>query len=172
MTPNTHLTTERLLLRPYELGDVADLHRTLHGDAAVMRFLPGGVALPIERSQKSAEYAVKHWQDHGYGGFAVIHREDRAFIGQCGLNRMSDGEVEIFYALAAPYWGRGLATEAARAMLDFGFRVAGLTRIIGLTYPENAASQHVLLKLGMTAQGTTERYYAMTMAYFVIERTA
>lgn len=170
--PDRLLTTERLTLRPFETGDVPDIHRTLYSDPEVMRYLPGGVPRPIEASHKSIAYFIQHWHDHGYGGFAVIHRADQSFIGQCGLNRLSDGAVELFYAIAAPYWGQGLTTEGSRAVLEYGFTVALLPRIIGLTFPENLPSQRVLLKLGMTAHGVTEHYYQMPMHYFTLERSA
>jgi ribosomal-protein-alanine N-acetyltransferase len=100
------ITTPRLLLRPFRPTDSADIHRLLYSDPDVMRFIPGGVR-PPESADRSMTYFLNHWHEHSYGAWAVIHRADNAFIAQGGLNRLSDGAVEVFYTLAMAYWGQG-----------------------------------------------------------------
>ncbi|MBX3086607.1 MAG: GNAT family N-acetyltransferase, partial [Anaerolineae bacterium] len=101
--------------------------------------------------------------------WGVVHRADNALMGQCGLNRLPDGAVEVFYALAKGYWGQGLATEAAHAAVEYGFEVVKLLQIIALAYPDNTASRHVIEKLGMRYQGTTDRYYNIEFAYYTLD---
>ena len=79
-----------------------------------------------------------------------FHKEDSALIGWSGLSYLEDtGEVEIGYGLAKPYWGRGLASEAAAATIKYGFEQLGLPRIVAIASPDNITSRRVLEKLGM-----------------------
>lgn len=78
-------------------------------------------------------------------------------------------EIEVGYRLMKSAWGRGLATEGARAMLRYGFGERGLDRIVAVTHPDNAASQRVLRKLGLEYRGIGH-YYDRDVSYFVIER--
>ncbi|MBX3064699.1 MAG: GNAT family N-acetyltransferase [Anaerolineae bacterium] len=165
----TILTTERLTLRPFTLDDLQDHHRAVFKDPDVMRYLPGGAPRTIDQSKKSTEYFVKHWAEHGYGLFAVIHRADDRLIGHCGLNVLKeDGSVEIAYAIAKPYWGQGLTTEASQAVVDHGFDVLKIAQIIGLAVPTNIASRRVMEKIGMKFQGITRDYYNMEFALYNI----
>jgi ribosomal-protein-alanine N-acetyltransferase len=146
------LHTARLRLRPFTEAD-GPAHLALYQDPEVTRPLGGGpfagdqIAL---RSGRAVEKFVRHWAEKGYGVFAVEDLTTGRFLGQCGLNTIDElGEVEVLYALEQAAWGRGLATEAARAALDYGFGEARLRRIVAVTRPEHARSRHVLEKLGM-----------------------
>jgi [ribosomal protein S5]-alanine N-acetyltransferase len=79
-------------------------------------------------------------------------------------------EVEVLYALGKAYWGKGYAAEAGRASVQFGFEKGGLTRIYAVAYPENTASQRVMQKIRMVAQGLTSRYFGIEMACYSISR--
>jgi ribosomal-protein-alanine N-acetyltransferase len=86
------------------------------------------------------------------GLWATIHKETGKFIGRCGLLPWtidSQQEVEVAYTIAREYWGQGLATEAARAILNYGFEKLHLLRLICLIDPENIPSQRVAEKIGM-----------------------
>jgi ribosomal-protein-alanine N-acetyltransferase len=81
----------------------------------------------------------------------VADRANEHLLGWCGLGVLDEtGEVEVKYLLRPDSWGRGLATEAARQSLGYAFGEAGLDLVIGLTHPENIASQRVLEKIGLT----------------------
>ncbi|WP_316787572.1 GNAT family N-acetyltransferase [Thermoleptolyngbya oregonensis] len=81
----------------------------------------------------------------------------------------STPEIEVGYVLDCPFWGRGLATEAARASLQFGFDTLGLERIVAIARPENHASQRVMQKLGMTYEKDAF-YYNCAVVYWAIAR--
>lgn len=161
------LDTANLILRPLEVADVP-AYAAFRSDPQVMRYLP-----PAARDGDQATIAAQrvpaflaHWKQHGYGIWGVFERGSGALVGHCGLNHIEDyDETEVLYALARHAWGRGLATEAARAAVDFGFGPMGLTRIIALVHPDNVASQRVLAKLGLayrhdlTFQGMRVRYH-------------
>ena len=146
------LRTARLRLRPFTEAD-GPVHLALYQDPEVTRQLGGGPFVDDQiaaRSRRAVEKFVRHWAEKGYGVFAVEDLATGRFLGQCGLNTIDElGEIEVLYALERAAWGRGLATEAARAALAYGFDEAGLPRIVAVTRPEHTRSRHVLEKLGM-----------------------
>lgn len=150
--PDTVLETERLRLRRLRLDDVDDL-AALYRDPEVRRFFPEGV-LSREETREELEWAIQVcYPRHGFGLWATILKETGEFIGRCGLLPWiieGRAEVEVAYTLARAHWGRGLATEAARAIVAHGFATLPVTRLICLIDAGNAASIRVAEKLGMT----------------------
>jgi len=143
------LDTPRLHLRPWTAADLDDLHR-LWTDARVRRFLWDDEVISRARARATLAAGVASFRTHGFGGWLSIERARAAVVGFCGLRRVDDGSgVEILYGLAPAAWGRGLATEAATAVLRFGFERCGLPHIVGRTDASNAASVRVLERLGM-----------------------
>ncbi len=162
------LRTRRLRLRPFTAGD-APAHLELYGDPEVTRQLPGGpfVGEQIEqRSRRAVDRFTRHWAEKGFGVFAVEELASGRFLGQCGLNTIDElDEVEILYALERAAWGQGLATEAARAAIAFGFEDARLPRIIAVTRPEHAASRGVMENLGMRYERDVELFGIHAVLY-------
>jgi ribosomal-protein-alanine N-acetyltransferase len=98
---------------------------------------------------------IEHWDRHGFGPWAVIHKDDGLLIGHCGLRYWPQTtDVEVLYALDRRYWGQGLATEGAVASLRYGFETLQLRRIIAAAFTGNAGSRRVLDKIGMRFEGT------------------
>jgi len=125
---------------------------------------------PHQRAERALQFVQEHWARHGNGLWAVTERITGQFIGQGGLNYLDEtGEVEVDYALARAYWGRGIATEVARASLRFGFEHLGLERIIGLAVPENIASRRVLERIGMVFVKETH-LFGLDLVNYTIER--
>jgi RimJ/RimL family protein N-acetyltransferase len=159
MPGKTILETERLLLREFDEDDDAAFY-PLGSDPAIIRYTgdPGGGLRNIEharevlRSRPMADYRT-----HGFGRWACVLKATGEVIGFAGLKYLDElGEVDVGYRFLPAYWGRGLATEACRAVLDFGFRQLRLGQIIGLVDPQNAASVRVLEKAGMTFVGVVD----------------
>jgi ribosomal-protein-alanine N-acetyltransferase len=145
--PSASLETSRLLLRPLAATDEDNLF-ALFNDPDVMRFL--GPLIPREKTATILQTALAHWQQRGYGIWAVQDKASGKFVGRLGLRFLDDiGETELLYTLNKEFWGRGLATEAGAAALAFGFGRAGLGRIIALARPDNVGSWRVMEKLGM-----------------------
>ena len=168
--PIPEVRTARLLLRGIRPEDVDDYHRALFADPEVMRYLPGGVPLPRERLDGVVERTHDHWQRHGYGVWVVCDLIGGEVMGQCGLRSVEEaGETEVLYALARATWGRGLATEAARAALAFGFERTGLQRIVAYAVPDNVASRRVIEKLGMRFE-RAERMWGLDLVRYAIGR--
>lgn len=105
-----------------------------------------------EETETTLISIIRHWQRHGFGRWAVVHKEQEKLIGCAGL-RSFEGIAELVYLLDQPFWGVGLATEIARACLRYGFKVQQLDHIIGLSRPQNSASRHIMEKIGMRFEG-------------------
>jgi ribosomal-protein-alanine N-acetyltransferase len=109
----------------------------------------------VRRGGKSWSGSSTSTGQYGFGLWATSLRETHEFIGRCGLLPWTiegRAEVEVAYLLAKPHWGRGLGTEAARAILAYGFEQLHLSRLISLIDPENEASIKVAIKIGMTLE--------------------
>jgi len=149
------LETPRLILRHYVTADVDALSEVLC-DRENMRYYPN----PFVRADVEAwiEKNLRRYREHGLGRWALVLKADRKFAGDCGLvHQQVDGatEVEVGYALARNYQGQGLATEAARACLDYAFSDLGLQRVISLIRPENLPSRRVAERNGMSVEKET-----------------
>lgn len=149
----TTLETARLRLRPWEARD-RDPFAALNGDPEVMRHFPG--VLDRAGSDALLGRIEARRAAAGFCFAAAERRVDGAFVGLVGLGRMRmpevprlDGAVEVGWRLARAHWGKGYATEAARAWLGWGFAVLGLAEIVAITVPANLPSQAVMRRLGM-----------------------
>src|SRR5215210_381488 len=141
-----------MVLRQMEMGDVDDL-MGIFSDPVAMRYYPG------TKSRQDAEEWVRRvqecYRDHGFGLWVAVLEDSGAFAGQCGLTVQEvegKNEVEIGYLLLRKFWGRGLATEAARAARDHGFHMPGRERLVSLIDPGNLASRRVAEKIGLTLE--------------------
>ncbi len=143
--------TERLQVRHLTRDDSDDLY-AVTSDVELMRHMGDGQPLSRELSDKWIDVSINNYATKGYGCSAVIDKREGAFIGFCGLVRSEFAEppdaAELIYALRKPYWGHGLATEVAAAMLAYGKASCKLKRIIATIDPANTASIHVARKIG------------------------
>ena len=167
----TAMETPRLRLRRLVPSDEPDLI-ALDTDPEVMRYVgsPAGVKSREETAQRARRRVQEAGagEDAGLGFWRVEGRADAAFHGVGGLMRMPDGaDVELAYRLARSAWGRGIATEAAGALVGYAFDTLRLGRLVAVTYPENIASQRVLDKLGFERQGVAD-YKGVKATFHVI----
>jgi RimJ/RimL family protein N-acetyltransferase len=165
------LRTARLVLRPFTEEDIEPLHGLL-GKGDVMRYFPNPNPPSLEGVQKLVLGQLKHWHDHGYGWWGVEFPGTEGLIGWSGLTFLPETtEVEVAYLLGKAFWGKGLATEAARACLRFGFERVKPDEIVAIVHPENVASQRVAEKLGMSFTNEAH-YFGMDCYRYAIERSA
>lgn len=160
------LETERLLIRPFTLGDAAALHE-VWGDPASERFSVAGGRTPasVEETGEYLEKIVSDDRKHGFASCAVIEKKSGKLIGDCGLFVSPDQpDIELAYGFGRAWWGRGYATEAARACVRAGFERLGLQRIVADVPAGHATSIRVLEKVGfeLEREGGGKRYYAVT----------
>jgi RimJ/RimL family protein N-acetyltransferase len=142
-------TTERLRAERLTPDHRAEVLR-MFSDSDVMAQL-GGVRYVGEADEYLARN-LEHWATHGFGLWIVYELAGDDPIGRAVLRHMLvDGadEVEVGYAFYPEFWGRGLATEVAAACVGFGRHMLGVPSLVGVTHPDNSASQHVLRKVGL-----------------------
>lgn len=144
--------TKRLMLRHLVPNDLDSLF-ALYSDPDVRRYFPEGT-LTYEETKEELEWFLNGHPKHPeLGLWATVHKETNRLVGRCGLLPWTIDqrpEVEVAYMLAKEYWGQGLGTEAAQAILEYGFERLRLPRLICLIDRDNLASIKVATKIGMT----------------------
>jgi RimJ/RimL family protein N-acetyltransferase len=152
------LTTDRLTLRRFTLGDL-DLLDRLYSDPEVMRYV-GGTKTRVQTETLLKTRVLEYYEKFpGLGMWATLERTTGACIGTHLLNHIQ-GEtyIQVGYVLFSQYWGRGYATEMTIAILRYGFTELALPEIFAITDRPNVSSQRVLLKAGLERKG--ERSFA------------
>ena len=144
-----YLETERLILREMT-GDDLDVLTEIQSDPIVMRFYPQ--TYNREESNEILQGILQGYKNTGYHRLATIDKKTKQFIGRCGIADLDLGDQvvpEIGYMLRKEWWGKGFATEAARALRDYGFENLGFNLVISLIRPINTPSQAVARRSGM-----------------------
>ncbi len=151
--------TERLLLRPGWSEDVPALYDAIREERIVRNLAQA----PWPYTLADAETFIGRERRAGEPASLVFLRTDGAprLIGSAGLGRMPSGEIELGYWIAPEYWGRGFATEAARAVIDNAKHSLRVTRLSAGHFLDNPASGRVLEKLGFTPTGDIVRRYSL-----------
>ena len=155
LSHSMRITTARLVLREFLDTDGTDV-LAYQRDARYLRFYPW-----TDRTEADVRDFVQMFLDQQNDQprrrfqLAVTSREDGQLIGSCGIRRKleNDWEADIGYELAPEYWGQGYATEAAQAVVEFGFRELKLHRVSSWCIADNAASARVLERLGLRLEG-------------------
>ena len=148
------LETERLILRKWTLDDAPNLFE-ICADADVMKYLGTGKPYEtVEQANDFLRWAENYQKENGFCRWAVLLKKDKEIIGSCGFARPHGmEEIELGYLLAKKFWGKGFATEASLACLQYGFEQLKFKETIAITDLENVASQKVLEKIGFTKRG-------------------
>lgn len=161
--------TSRLILREFKREDYRELFPIL-ANPNVMKFSVSG-CLTVTQTQEKIDSYIDSYRQYGFGKWAVILKEDKQLIGYCGIAvEKIDGkqEIELGYRLSDKYWGKGLATEAAKAALQHGLNELKLPYIIAIVEPANIASIKVIEKLGMEYKRQTI-FYGLEMNVYQID---
>lgn len=168
------IETERLNIIEPDSDALADWTKLL-SDPDVMKYIGDGVPRSPEACLDSLQMAMKHLAKYGYSIGSVYEKESGEFIGRAGMIHVeyndASPDIEVGYALHKDYWGRGYATELTIAIIEWAFANTDLVKLVGITYPENLASQKVLLKSGMQHMGKSTAYN-QEVEWFEIERRA
>lgn len=147
------LDTERLRLRAFRPDD-AEALANLYVNPEIMRHLPGYPAdfdSCLARARNDIGAYNAHWNQRGYGVWAVEDRSERRLIGRCGLRWLDEfSATELLYMFDNTHWRRGIASEAAARAATFGLEERRLGRLIGIVKPENVGSRRVLEKTGFS----------------------
>lgn len=147
------LETERLFLRDW-VPDDWKRYKPLATDPRVLKYIGRGELSPDERVKQFVLGGIEKAKTRGWILWPVIHRDDAELIGFCGFADGFPPDVEIGWRLRPEYWGQGLASEIARAVMDYGWERFHFNRLIAVIQPANRASIRVAEKLGMTLEAT------------------
>lgn len=166
------IETARLRLRPFTPEDVDDFHR-LFIDPDVRKYLCDDKVISREQAASFIDASLASFETNGFGLWAVLPNEEDTLIGFCGFWFFYDPpELQLLYGIAPAHWGKGLATEIAKAMIRYGFEEHSFERIIASANAPNLASLRVMEKAGMTFEKRVciNRlelvYYAITQEAF------
>ncbi len=156
---NLHIETERLIIRPYALTDLDELYAVV-SEPDFYQFIPedvpsrGDVQRIIEWSiQCNSKNTPTKIQKLN---LAIVEKQSKKVIGYCGLgpDDVKETEIEIYYGISEVYRGRGITSEATKALMNYAFYKIGLPKIIAVVHPDNEASLRILDKLGMSYKYT------------------
>jgi RimJ/RimL family protein N-acetyltransferase len=159
LPPNTH----RLAFRGWQAEDL-EAFFAICSNPRVMQYVGDGQAWSKTRTLAFIERAEEMFRACGFCQWAVLHQADNKLIGYCGFVT-TDEAPEIGWRLAPEYWGQGLATEAAHAVLTYGLEILGFPRVIATIQADNQASIRIALKLGMGLESTLERQNRRVLIY-------
>jgi len=169
------LSTERLVLRPVTTDDHPALlaHWT---QPAVRRFLFDSTALSAAEVAETIEESIGDFAAHGYGIWLIevgsVAGSGTGLVGTAGLRPLEESGLEIFYSLAPGAWGHGYATEAARAVVEYGLGPLGLPEVLAEVDEGNAASVAVVKRLGMTPYAVVPGLLGPMTRYRITARIA
>ncbi len=168
----THLSgdelfrTARLHCRKWRPDDAASL-LAVYGDPEGARWVDDGQPIKREECEEWLVVTDRNYAQRGYGMFALEASSSGEVVGFCGLvHPGGQAEAEVKYAFIRSHWGRGLASEAVPALLDYGRREFGLDYIIATVAVENVASQRVLLKSGLKLIKEAQDEHGLPMLVF------
>lgn len=142
------LETERLWLRPFALGD-EDQVLVFSSNPVINKYTGDPIITTLDGVTDLIKNVwLSDYKKFGYGRYAVIAKESKTILGFCGVKYLPEiDETDLGYRLIPNYWGKGIATEASKAILEHAFNDLNLKRIVATVYPENTASTRVLKKL-------------------------
>lgn len=152
------IETERLILEPFEFSH-AEAMNGMNADPEVMRYIG-----PVETLAETQDWIAQvrgRWEKYGYSWWSIFLRQNRDFIGAACVQNLAhkDGApLEIGWRLNPAHHGKGFATEAGQAAIDFAFGRIGADYLVAVAHPENKASHRVMERLGMTYTGIEEHY--------------
>jgi RimJ/RimL family protein N-acetyltransferase len=170
--------TKRLVIRNWMPQDDAEQAFEIYGDPEVMRFIGRGkTEESVETQRRSLQQRVDRTAalNNGTGFWAIADKQTGEIFGTVILKQLPDNDgnptpdFEVGWHLKKAAWGKGYATEAGQAVLDYGFNVLKLPIIYAVVNPENTASIHVTQRLGMVPLGRTQKYYGEELELFKLE---
>ena len=165
------LESERLILRQLCKEDEPYIFK-LHNDADVMKYISSNKGhYSHEECYEFIERQIKYYASHpGLGIWAAVEKNTGDFIGWVALKDLDNSEyIEVGYRLLTEHWGKGYATEATKALINYGFNDLNLYKITAVALPENKASTSVMQKAGMEYVGI-KKYYNVDVVFYEINK--
>ena len=157
MRPPELVQTERLVLRPPRISDAAAIFQSYAQDVEVTRYLTWEPHKNVQETERFLTGCVAAWEGQNRFPWVVIWREKGELAGMIEM-RINNFKADVGYVVARSFWGRGVATEALRPIVEWGLGQEGIYRVWALCDAENGASARVLEKVGMQREGLLRRY--------------
>jgi [ribosomal protein S5]-alanine N-acetyltransferase len=157
MKPPETFQTERLLLRKPRLDDAPVIFESYARDPEVTRYLVWKPHKNLNETEQFLYACEQLWQTGKDFAYTIILKGDGSLVGMFGLHPMNR-KIEVGYALARPYWGKGYMTETLRTVIDWALKQPGIFRVQAFCDVENIASARVMEKAGMAREGLLRRY--------------
>jgi ribosomal-protein-alanine N-acetyltransferase len=159
---NVLIETPRVLLRPFNKGDLSAFIR-IASQKEVLEFLPSSDRMTPEKLEEVLRWLIQCYETNTCERIEkftlpVVLKDTDEIVGWCGLGPLEfdASQTEIYFVISYEYWGMGLATESARALLGYAFNKLGIRRVVAVANPANCASIRVIHKLGMRREATIE----------------
>jgi RimJ/RimL family protein N-acetyltransferase len=150
----TILETKRLILRAWTLDDAESMFEICRDAEVMLHIGTGKPYQTVDEARRILDWLVAYQAENGFCRWAVIEKASERVIGSCGFARLRGrSEIDLGYLFDRQVWGKGYATEAAGACLQYGFEKLKFAEVIALTDPDHTASQRVLEKIGFKCQG-------------------
>jgi ribosomal-protein-alanine N-acetyltransferase len=158
-TPFPVLSTPRLILRALQLSDLDDLYEYA-SDPEIDQYVPWEHYKNIDEACENLNEFLEEYEKDGLGAWGIEHRTDKKLIGiiNTSIPHRINRRVELGYTISRAYWGQGLATEAVKALIEFGFEKMDLVRIEAVVLSAHRASARVVEKSGMQFEGILHSY--------------
>lgn len=147
----TIIETKRTILREFVLEDAQAVY-DFNSNKEVQKYTGDELITSIDRAKELiTKVSFRDYELYGYGRWAVVHKADSKVIGFAGLKYIPEfDETDIGFRFLPAYWGKGIATEVAKPIIEYGLNQLNLSRIVGIAMPENVGSCRVLEKIGLT----------------------
>lgn len=165
------ITTGRLLIDPPSHDDL-DALADLWSDEETMRYIGAGGTWSRSQILERIERGIKNQRERGMTFWTIREASTGTIIGQGGLVPIdfNGPEIELGYRLGRAHWGKGYATEVARASAHFGLTTLGLDELVAVCYEQNHASRAVLSKVGFREIGVSDKYYSVSTILYRMNR--
>lgn len=141
------ITSERFYLREKSIEDAQDMY-SLNADPEVIKYT-GDPPFANPQEAKVFIQNYDHFAKHGFGRWVIVDKKSKKYLGWCGLKKHTDGMIDLGYRIKKEYWGCGIASECAKACIEYGFEQLGIPEIVGRSAKANIASIRILQKVGM-----------------------
>jgi len=161
------LETPRLKLEPYDDSHYEGL-RVMDSDAGVMRYITGGIVKTPEETWEGIRRVQARWEKYNFSWWAIREKSSGVIVGAACLQHLANVEgapLEIGWRLVPEHNGKGYATEAAQAIVDYAAEQVGATYLVAVADPENIPSQRVMQRLGMTYKAIEQHYDVPCVVY-------
>lgn len=161
------MITKRLVLRRFTVDDAKDMYENWAKDSEVTKYLRWPPHTNVDVSRGLLSQWVASYADLSYYSWAIALKENNIAIGSIGIMEVSkvDQSGEIGYCMGKSWWGKGLMTEALKAVLQFSFEEVGFNRLEAVHSINNPASGRVMQKAGMTFEGIARQKYKANLGF-------